>query len=189
NPEKHSVRATLITTRRESWAPSISTCWRRISPRRSRRLLRRRRSNLHGSARPPLLPLEILSIHLLRYRPRGSSPCSTMRRKRSLIECLDPRRLLTATPQLVRDLLPPDAGYNPYQVSQIRGYNGQVFFVAEDGSSGFELWKSDGTQSNATLVKDIAEGGASSYPYNLVVSNGTLFFTADDGIHGVALWK
>src|SRR5262249_30063474 len=66
-----------------------------------------------------------------------------------------------------------------------------VFFKANDGRTGFELWKSDGTAGKTELVKDINTSfpGASSYPSQLTDVNGTLFFSAtDDGVHG-ELWK
>lgn len=67
--------------------------------------------------------------------------------------------------------------------------NGTVFFVANDGLIGDELWKSDGTKAGTVLVKDIIPGFASSNPKNLQNVNGTLYFTADNGKNGVELWK
>ncbi len=62
--------------------------------------------------------------------------------------------------------------------------NGTLFFTANDGTTGVELWKSDGTAAGTTLVKDIRGGGPTSDPRRLTNVNGTLFFTANDGTTG-----
>jgi ELWxxDGT repeat protein len=64
-----------------------------------------------------------------------------------------------------------------------------LFFAANDGVNGLELWKSDGTAAGTVLVKDINPGSSGSYPRNLTVMGNTLFFTADDGVNGNELWK
>jgi ELWxxDGT repeat protein len=71
--------------------------------------------------------------------------------------------------------------------------NGTLFFTADDGVHGRELWKSDGTEQGTILVKDINPGQGSAFsatasPWMTDV-NGTLFFAADDGAHGAELWK
>jgi ELWxxDGT repeat protein len=62
-----------------------------------------------------------------------------------------------------------------------------LFFRADDGTTGRELWTSDGTAAGTTLVKDIHPAGDSS-PHNLTNVNGTLFFAAADGTTGIELW-
>jgi ELWxxDGT repeat protein len=69
-----------------------------------------------------------------------------------------------------------------------------VFFAGQDPTHGFELWKSDGTASGTTLVKDIAPNNSvpwerSSNPSDLTRVGNELFFVADDAIHGEVLWR
>jgi ELWxxDGT repeat protein len=64
-----------------------------------------------------------------------------------------------------------------------------VFFSADDGVSGVELWKTDGTIAGTVRVKDIKPGAASSNPSFLTAVNGKLFFVAPSGNNkGIELW-
>jgi ELWxxDGT repeat protein len=67
--------------------------------------------------------------------------------------------------------------------------NNEVFFRGIDGTSGSELWETNGTDAGTSLVKDINSGTGSSSPEMFFVFNNTLYFTADDGTHGRELWK
>jgi ELWxxDGT repeat protein len=64
---------------------------------------------------------------------------------------------------------------------------GTLFFNATDGASGFELWKSDGTEVGTVQVKDITPGPAGSYQ-ELADVGGALFLSASDGASGFELW-
>lgn len=66
--------------------------------------------------------------------------------------------------------------------------NGTLFFTANDGTHGEELWKSDGKSNGTVLVKDINPGDPSWVPGGLTNVNGTLYFTAYDGKNN-GLWK
>jgi ELWxxDGT repeat protein len=68
----------------------------------------------------------------------------------------------------------------------------ELFFTADDGLNGRELWRSDGTAAGTFMVRDIVPGTGSSSPAHLTNGHsiaGILFFTADDGSHGTELWK
>jgi ELWxxDGT repeat protein len=80
-------------------------------------------------------------------------------------------------------------GLAPSQSGRPTMVNGAMFFGANDGTHGSELWKSDGTAAGTVMVKDINAGSAASYPANLINVNGTLFFAAYEEAHGTELWK
>ena len=40
----------------------------------------------------------------------------------------------------------------------LQSLNGELFFSADDGSHGYELWKSNGTEEGTFMVKDIRDG-------------------------------
>src|SRR5262249_40363866 len=75
----------------------------------------------------------------------------------------------------------------------LTSFNGELYFSADDGVHGSELWKSDGTVDGTMLVKDIDPATSSIYFYqhesNFTDVNGTLYFIAQDSVHGVGLWK
>ena len=84
------------------------------------------------------------------------------------------------------------AGSNPYNFTE---FDGQLFFTANDGITGNELWVSDGTVDGTQLLVDInttenqyGNYPAGSNPYNFTEFDGQLFFTANDGITGNELW-
>ena len=49
-----------------------------------------------------------------------------------------------------------EASSSPADLTDV---NGTLFFRADDGTNGSELWKSDGTLAGTVLVKDIDPGG------------------------------
>ena len=63
-----------------------------------------------------------------------------------------------------------------------------LFFVADDGQAGAELWVTDGTERGTELIADLWPGAVSSSPDHAVVAGDRVFFIADDGVHGRELW-
>ena len=95
---------------------------------------------------------------------------------------------------MVKDIYIGTPQYGSPKYSSPTGFNmvnGILYFTADDGVHGRELWRSDGTEAGTSLVKDIyigTEGSLFFYPKFIVINN-VLYFTADDGVHGTELWR
>lgn len=87
---------------------------------------------------------------------------------------------------LIKDINP---GATSSNICYLTNVNNTLFFAANDGINGMELWKSDGTETGTVLVKDINTGFSNSSIGYLTDVNGTLFFVANDGTTGTELWK
>jgi ELWxxDGT repeat protein len=92
--------------------------------------------------------------------------------------------------QQFRDLNLGQAGSNPTDFTAVTvDTQDLLFFAADNGSLGKELWVTDGTDQGTRRVSDINSGDASSDPTDLVSFNGFLYFSADDGVNGRELWR
>lgn len=94
-----------------------------------------------------------------------------------------------ASQSLVKDIDPnatsPSSGTHNLVQS-----GGLVYFQADDGIHGMELWRSDGTAAGTALVKDIQPvPGQGAQILYLTAYAGGVVFAANDGTHGSELWK
>ncbi|MGH7179113.1 MAG: ELWxxDGT repeat protein, partial [Tepidisphaeraceae bacterium] len=91
----------------------------------------------------------------------------------------------TVSASIVEDIF---AGATSSVPASLTAVGSSLYFTADDGSHGDELWKSDGTTLGTDIVLDIDPGG-NSYPTSLTRVGTTLFFAADQAGSGRELWK
>ncbi len=77
------------------------------------------------------------------------------------------------------------SGSIPDNMIEMGGY---VYFTANNGSTGAELWRSDGTEGGTTLVMDINSGTTGSDITNMVAMNGKIYFKAETVANGEEVW-
>ena len=65
------------------------------------------------------------------------------------------------------DVIAPNAGTTTL--------NGFIYYLADDGTTGYELWRTDGTKAGTKLVKDIRPGKASAF-----VSDSSFYYFGRD---------
>lgn len=74
--------------------------------------------------------------------------------------------------------------------SALTDHNGTLFFRTNSGSIGYELWKTDGTVSGTTLVKDINTDANQSSNISEMVSYGSyIYFGAGNNSQNKELWR
>jgi trimeric autotransporter adhesin len=82
--------------------------------------------------------------------------------------------------------------YSPkgWRYPQIQALGRYIYFFANDGAHGFELWRSDGTDGGTVMVKDIMPGAASSSIDLVLLKLDTLLvFPANNSANGNELWR
>jgi ELWxxDGT repeat protein len=63
-----------------------------------------------------------------------------------------------------------------------------MYFQADDGVNGMELWKSDGTLGGTSLVKDVTPGAGGTTFGRLTAYGNKVYFTAYNATAGTEMW-
>lgn len=89
---------------------------------------------------------------------------------------------------MVADLAPPRPAGQGSQPEYFRTVGSAVYFQAQTPLTGFELFRSDGTDGGLELAADIAPGSAGSYPVVVGAAGQRAIVLADDGT-GPQFWS
>jgi ELWxxDGT repeat protein len=87
---------------------------------------------------------------------------------------------------LIRDINPSGSGIFCYTAVVL--YNGKIYFVRTDGSSGNEVWSNDGAGSGTHLVKEVNPGSAEGISSGFIAYNQLLYFSIEDGTNVQEHW-
>jgi trimeric autotransporter adhesin len=74
-------------------------------------------------------------------------------------------------------------------------FQNKLYFTANNGTNGFELWVTDATNGGTSLVKDINPGSPDAFPFGFayvslaVKNNSKFFFAAATANEGTELWE
>jgi ELWxxDGT repeat protein len=101
-----------------------------------------------------------------------------------------PARAASVPTITVIDSINPGSGSSYAMDAGSAALGEYLYFQADDGTHGDELWRTNGTVTE--LVEDIntgSSGADDSEPDFFTALNGYLYFQANDGTHGFELWR
>jgi ELWxxDGT repeat protein len=88
---------------------------------------------------------------------------------------------------MVKDINPgTGSSFNGFE-DDLTAFNGKLYFAANDGTHGLQLWLSNGTPGGTVPLLD-ATGSAINFPAALTPDGATLYFTGSNA-NGSGLWK
>lgn len=105
-----------------------------------------------------------------------------------LVLILSPYNSFAQNTHLIKDINPGSEGSYEYGFSSKNfiEYKDKLYFRADDGVNGAELWVYDG--SEASLVIDINPGELSSEPRDFFLLKDKIFFIAEHEDYGIEMW-
>ena len=104
-----------------------------------------------------------------------------------LVSCAAPA--LGLTPRLVKDINPISSGEGSEPEFHFSsGGFALAYFVADDGETGRELWRTDGTEAGTFQILDACPGECPGSPVGLARSGDLFFFSASDAAGRESLW-
>ncbi len=94
----------------------------------------------------------------------------------------------TAGTGLLIDLNPGPGNSSPQSLTLVGGTGGILLFAADDGLTGLEPWRTDGTAAGTRQVGDINAGRDASSPGPFTTIRNLVMTGANDGVHGYEPW-
>jgi ELWxxDGT repeat protein len=88
---------------------------------------------------------------------------------------------------MVEDINDDGGDFNPSGFTALGDW---LYFMADDGTHGLELWRTNGTTTQLVENINTANGGVNdSNPYGFTAFNGYLYFNAYESTHGAEIWR
>ncbi|MBH8563701.1 pre-peptidase C-terminal domain-containing protein [Nostoc sp. CENA67] len=93
---------------------------------------------------------------------------------------------LSLSAEIQSQMLEINPGSGSSKPNNLTALGNTLYFTANDGVNGIQLWKSNGSVAGTTKVTNINPGNFN--PENLTVFGNNLLFSADDDVNGRELW-
>ena len=75
-----------------------------------------------------------------------------------------------------------------YGPTDFTAAGGRLFFIANDGVHGRELWRTDGSPGGTALVRDVNPGYDAGLTAGLLAAGNRVYFAGQDPEHGTEVW-
>jgi ELWxxDGT repeat protein len=92
--------------------------------------------------------------------------------------------------QILKDINPGSGdGVFPFGAVDFIIHGDKLYFTANDGTTGYEIWVTDGTSAGTQLVYDLNPGSTGSTPKTYRIMGNYIYFFATTQATGTELWK